>query len=296
MNYVLSHCDSDGRFAAFCAFMALKDQDVTVFKEVQYGEDFPFSLDTFTKNDTVYILDFSYVRTILESLNAVVGKLVVLDHHKSAMDELEGLPYALFDVTKSGALLAWEYFNPNTPAPWVCTYVNDRDLWEKKYIESTYLESYLRFKKVGLDWKEWDLLTHHEGYLANAIAQGKMIKDVEDSLIRKVFVSRRHHCGIHPQYQARFVVYNCPGIMHSEVAESYYTGMPVDMTFGWRVIDNGKTMLFNLRSPGKIDVSNVAKDISKLPGGLSGGGHPNAAGATMRFDDGIEFVKQLLKH
>ena len=292
MIYVLNHMDSDGRFGAYCAFCALKDQNPK-FIEVQYGKPFPIDIETLTKEDTVYIIDFSYKKDILNTVYEKVGKLVVLDHHKSAMEELQGLPYALFDITKSGALLAWEHFNPGAPAPRVCQYVNDRDLWTKQFIESTYLESYLRFRKVGLDWKEWDNLVHFDQYLEKAISTGRLVWEVEDSLIRRVFFSRRHHINTSKFSGLKTVIYNCPGIMHSEIAEMYYTSLDVDATIGWRIIDNGQTVLFNLRSPGRTDVSVIAKAIEAMPGGLSGGGHAAAAGATMRLTEGLEFIRSV---
>lgn len=295
MIYIISHADSDGRFAAYCAYMALKSQPVE-FHEVQYGnKPFPVYIDNLTKEDSVFILDFSYKKEILEKVNEKVGKLVVLDHHKSAKEELEGLPYAHFDMSKSGALLAWEYFNPGMPAPRVCELVNDRDLWTKKWIESNYLESWIRFKGVRLDWSIWDNLTHNTKYLDDVLAQGKVVYEVEESMIKKVFHSRRHHIGVTTKddVACKFVLYNCPGIMHSEVAEAYYNNMDVDMTIGWRIIDDGKSVLFNLRSPGRVDVSLVAITIGKMPGGIDGGGHAAAAGAKMHLNEGLDWIKLL---
>lgn len=296
MNYILSHCDSDGRFAAFCAFLALKDQGQTVFKEVQYGEDFPIDMRALTKEDAVYILDFSYKREILSAIYPLVGKLVVLDHHESAEKELEGLPYAHFDMTKSGALLAWEYFNPNTPPPMVCLLVNDRDLWKKEYPQSRHLEAYLRFKRIGLNWGEWDLLTHMPQHLEKCLEVGRLITEVEDSMINKVFKSRIHKIvPMVSQDRPLYVCfYNCPGLMHSELAEKFYTEYNVDVTIGWRVINNGKVLLLNLRSPNRVNVSEMAILISKQPGGLSGGGHAAAAGATMELDAGFKWLQKWL--
>lgn len=129
--HILSHADSDGRFAAYCAFTHCAERglsDKLKMHEVQYGQPVPINIAELTKLDAVYILDFSYSREILESINEKVGVLVVLDHHKTAEAHLLGLPYAHFDMTKSGALLAWEYFFPDEEPPMPCLYVNDRDL------------------------------------------------------------------------------------------------------------------------------------------------------------------------
>jgi len=36
-----------------------------------------------------------------------MADVVVLDHHQTAQKALEGLNFAHFDMTKSGAVLAW---------------------------------------------------------------------------------------------------------------------------------------------------------------------------------------------
>ena len=38
--------------------------------------------------------------------------LIVIDHHKSAMVELHDISNTKFDMTKSGAILSWEFFHP----------------------------------------------------------------------------------------------------------------------------------------------------------------------------------------
>ena len=58
---------------------------------------------------TVFIVDFSYPRTILEEMEESAESLVVIDHHKTAEEDLRGLDYCHFDMTHSGAYLAWEY-------------------------------------------------------------------------------------------------------------------------------------------------------------------------------------------
>ena len=59
---------------------------------------------------------------------AEAESLLVLDHHITAQEALAGLPYAYFDLTKSGAVLGWEWAH-GQPAPWLLQYIQDKDLW-----------------------------------------------------------------------------------------------------------------------------------------------------------------------
>ena len=68
------------------------------------------------------------------------AKLVMLDHHKSAADRLTGFACRCgvvhFDMAKSGARLAWEFFHPQAAVPDLVRYVEDRDIWTWQYPES----------------------------------------------------------------------------------------------------------------------------------------------------------------
>ena len=78
---------------------------------VEHGLSPPSGLD----HDHVVMVDFSYPREVIERLapRPVSG---FLDHHVTAQAALAGLPYAYFDMKKSGAVLAWEWAHPE-PAP-----------------------------------------------------------------------------------------------------------------------------------------------------------------------------------
>ena len=111
MIYVLYHKNCmDGKGAAYAAWK--KFGESAKYIEVNYGEPVPEMTDA----SEIYILDFSYPKDVLYKM-AETAKVVVLDHHKTAQADLEGVEFAKFDMTKSGAVLAWEYFHPNSPTP-----------------------------------------------------------------------------------------------------------------------------------------------------------------------------------
>ena len=147
---VLHHNDADGFGAAFAAHTALSERHELLFKEVQYGEPVPYEeLHAFAP-DQVYILDFSYKASELSEFMTHFP-VVVIDHHKSAAEELKGFPdiavCAFHEVDtdgiqtpifsgvrvyqeNSGCMLAWLFFCPNEDAPEILHYVQDRDLWK----------------------------------------------------------------------------------------------------------------------------------------------------------------------
>ena len=145
-SLVLFHANcADGFGAAIAAYTAIGEAGEYV--AVQHGQPPP----DVTGRD-VYILDFSYPRDVLEQMFGVANSLLVLDHHESAQQALAGLTYARFDLTHSGAVLAWEYFHPGTRVPDLLAYVEDRDLWHHALPQTHEISAYLR--AVGYEWPD----------------------------------------------------------------------------------------------------------------------------------------------
>lgn len=290
--YILGHRDSDGYFASFCAYAHCAERGLSesvVHHSVQYGEPIPIKIASLDKTDAVYILDFSYDRDTLEAINSKVGLLVVLDHHKSAQEALGGLSYATFDMTKSGALLAWEYFYPGEEPPLACKYVNDRDLWKWEYKDATAsFEAYLRLKNVRDDWAEWDKLTFDKGHLHYALAVGKSVVMHERAIV-KSFVNNPNNISRLDLYALGYMhkaaLYEGMGILTSEIANEVYSDPEVDLTIEYRSV--GDKMRFSLRSV-KVDVSSIAQV-------WGGGGHKSAAGFVVSLGEGFTIVSSMVQ-
>ena len=135
-DYVLFHARNvqpfvpciDGLFAAIAAAEAMTNALLTPCK---YGEPPTLNL---TSEDFVYLLDLSYPAPVLEGWADTGAKVVVIDHHKQALEDLKYLSTRVLrqlDLDHSGAVLAWHYFNPDKELPLLFLYVQDRDTWTK---------------------------------------------------------------------------------------------------------------------------------------------------------------------
>lgn len=294
--YVISHGDHDGRFAGYCAWRHFRDQgklDAVKFLEVQYGQPFPIAIEDLTKSDRIYVLDFSYDREIMDRVDAKVEKLLVLDHHETARDKLDGASYAKFDMAKSGALMAWEYFFPEIKPPLPCLFVNDYDLWEWKYKGHTAsFEAWLRYDNVGQNWKKWERLCFDCEYLDEALMKGNIVVEINEGIIHR-FINGEGNIMLNSFYsdehgrKIEYAVYNGLTILHSELATAVYTKFDIDMTVGWRV--KGKDVVFSARSPNAEKFS--VKSFAESHGG---GGHPASAGFALPLDKGIALIKHLM--
>src|ERR1044072_7252508 len=95
---VLFHADcSDGFGAAWAVWKRFPDAE---FIPVKHGYPPPSDLD----GRRALIVDFSYDRSTLMLLAGRAAGLLILDHHITAQRALDGLPFAYFDLKKSGAV------------------------------------------------------------------------------------------------------------------------------------------------------------------------------------------------
>jgi len=128
----------------------------------------------------VYILDFSFAEPLLRAIDARAAKLVLLDHHQSAARKLSefvsqsGVVH--FDMSKSGARLAWEFFQPQQPVPDLVRYVEDRDIWVWQYAQSAGFLAALDMEPF--DFARWQVIAAlHGAALAAYIDRGRAMDE-----------------------------------------------------------------------------------------------------------------------
>ena len=124
VNVVIYHADcTDGFGAAYSAWKQLGNR--AEYYPCKHGTPPPD-----VKGKNVVILDFSYGNELTKKMIEDANNLLIIDHHKSAMVELHDVSNTYFDMTKSGAMLAWEFFHPGKEPPKFIKYIQDRDLWK----------------------------------------------------------------------------------------------------------------------------------------------------------------------
>lgn len=240
-----------------------------------YGERLPP-----VKGSKVFFVDFSAPADVLTELAAQNQFVVVLDHHASAEEALRGLPAApsclrdhdpapgslhvLFDMSRSGAQLTWDFFHPDEPRPRMIDMIGDRDLWQFKVSGSRELHAYLAARKM--DFVVWDLaMAQAEKTLSDLIFQGAALMHAADKAMRDAVSASRRTMAI----GGRTVpVANVPPGMASEAGHFLCQGHPFAATY----YDTRDSRKFSLRSTENgLDVRRIAEQYG-------GGGHRNAAG------------------
>ncbi|MDH5393577.1 MAG: DHHA1 domain-containing protein [Gammaproteobacteria bacterium] len=220
----------------------------------------------------VILVDFSYKKDVLEKMLQQAASITILDHHISAEQDLsslltEGRIAGVFDMNQSGAMLAWQWFNPQQQVPRLIEHIQDRDLWQFKLDGTNEIMAAL--SSYAFDFESWDkLMACNEDELHTLKQEGKSIlrkthKDIKELMLSGV---RRMMIGGY-----NVPVLNVPPVYVSDAGNI----MSVDEPFAACYWDHATGRSFSLRSSDNgVDVSEVAKHYG-------GGGHVKAAGFTV---------------
>ena len=76
----------------------------------------------------VILAGIGFDRATMEDLYSKAKNLIVIDHHETAQEHLEGLDFGILDQDKLSSQLLWEWLF-NEPEPKLLEYMDDRDLW-----------------------------------------------------------------------------------------------------------------------------------------------------------------------
>lgn len=239
----------------------------------------------------VVIVDFSYKKPVLLDLASKAASIVVLDHHKSAQEDLSGIQEAgddwdshsgwcalmaaepqhpvlavLFDMDRSGARLAWDFFHPGKPIPSLVQHVEDRDLWRFDLPGTREIQACIFSHPYEFD--VWDDLVDNCASptgRALMLAQGEAIERKQRKDIAELLSLTTRSMVIGG---VEVPVANIPYTMASEAANILAQGKP----FAACYYDKADSRVFSLRS------TEDGSDVSVVAAAYGGGGHRNAAG------------------
>lgn len=228
----------------------------------------------------VYIVDFSYKKSVLLQLLSIAKSLTIIDHHLSAKEAVESVPQHLFDgsFSHSGAVLAWQYFFSKKPVPKLLLHIEAQDLW--KFLPFTKeLSASLRIRKQ--DFKVWSKVANNwesSSKIKKYIKEGATILRYEDDLVEE---------AIEEAENVDFLGYKTLAVNSrafvSKIGGRIYEKMP-PIAIVWS--ERSGKIIVSLRSNGKVDVS-------KLAAKFGGGGHKTAA--AFRLESGKKLPWRAIK-
>ncbi|AXQ68261.1 DHH phosphoesterase [Caulobacter phage CcrBL10] len=283
---------ADGFTAAWAVYQRFGG--LTQYLPATYGR--PIS-DDVVLGRHILLVDFSFKKEELKRIARIAASVTIIDHHKSAAEDLREfivtdalmdltpneyaelshfagkLPIrAMFDMDRSGAGMAWDFFMRGSPRMKIINYVEDRDLWRFVEQGSREVSAYIFAHDYTFD--NWNALAGEiEIDLPTVIAAGAAIEKKHHKDIGELLRQTAREMTIGGY---RVPVANMPYTLASDAANLMASTPRADGTmpaFAACYFDNnaGKRA-FSLRA---ID---GGADVSQVASGYGGGGHAKAAG------------------
>lgn len=252
----------------------------------------------------ILMVDFTYPREVIEQILSVAASVTILDHHESAMQVLqplldEGLVEGEFDMSRSGARMAWDYCFPAGEAgpfdevgtitdydvgtnswvhdgeigvvPRLVNYVQDRDLWLWSLRDSRAVNAWIGSQPMDFD--HWDHiaveLQNDKRFHEIIEVGGACVEQLNNFVMLSIQAAKRFMTigGVD------VAVVNAPHYLSSDIGNILSEDVPFAATY----FDNGKgERVFSLRS--KFGKQTQALDVSKIAQLYGGGGHKAASG------------------
>ena len=177
------------------------------------------------------------------------------------MIELHDIPNTHFDMTKSGAMLAWEFFHPGKDHPKFIGYIEDRDLWKWELPYSK--EFAAAFDMVPFEFEEFEKF-EDDSVFDDAVKRGSYILAYAKTVVKKI-------CD--KAVKRRFRGYDVLVVNASHWISEIGSSLSPNCDFAviWYYSHSSNATKVSLRSfYDSVDVSEIAKKFG-------GGGHKKAA-------------------
>lgn len=285
-DIVIYHANCmDGFAAAWACWKRWGDSPTYIAS--QYGNTPP---DVTGKH--VLIVDFSFKRSLLEAMGTIAKSIIILDHHKTAAEDLapwtrmSDKPHrftasvaasmnadlarngyaaisALFDMDRSGAMIAWQFCHGLQPAPPLIELVQDRDLW--RFVLPQTRAFHLLLTTIPRTFEAWDRLATEP--MQDIEARAALLLEHQDQLVAKI-ASRQRPATLDGH---GIMVAACPYELASEVGHHILASNPF-LPFAVTYCDDTTHRTYSLRS------DDQREDVSEIAKKHGGGGHRNAAG------------------
>lgn len=218
------------------------------------------------KDKDVYFLDFTPTEKELSRVLKESKSVTVIDHHISKEALIKTLPSSVYDVSHSGAVLAWKYFHPDTKVPELCLYVEDSDIWKWEMPDSKEILSYIELKRE-FDFKNWDSMAgdlENEEKKKEYVEKGKLLVAFKEKIVNEII--KEHFQLVNFEGYEIYAI-NAPRLFRSEIGAKLAEMKP---PFGIVWSYTTDEISFSLRA--------IQDDFDLIPvvNKFGGGGHKQA--------------------
>ena len=289
MIKLFTHTDLDGVGCEILGKLAF-GEDISIDR-CNYG-NIDSEVEKFLKNtnkyDKIFITDISVNKEVADELNNISNKVVLLDHHKTAL-WLNEYPYALVQVEDesvgkmSGTYLFYEYlkknheeFNDTHALKLFVDYVRMYDTWEWKEKYNNIIPKRLNDLMYMDGVNEFiDKMTYRLGNNYPIFDDKDILKlDIEQENIDNYVVQKDETLIVKDNLFPKYTV----GITFADkyISELGNKLCELHPNLDFVVLINMTSLTVSYRTVKNIDLSAIAKKYG-------GGGHPKASGSRLNI-------------
>lgn len=268
------------------------DNQELIIEGVTHGQ---LPMEVTGKN--VVLVDFCFPRKIVLEMAAVAKLIVILDHHASTKRDIIGdrnekkLPpnvHAIFDVSKSGAQIAWDFVYPGVAYPWFIDVIADRDLWLWRRPYSKEVSNVL-FKNGYYSWDKFEWLLNNSDtpeqqdalikkFVGMARSDIETEKEIDAACKKAIMTELTTPSG--ETYRVKLA--NCISPkLRSEVGNRLSEGCDFAVTWQYDFFLDEWWLSARASAESPVDLSLIAAQFHR------GGGHKKAAGFTIKDGENL---------
>lgn len=228
-------------------------------------------------NKNVLICDFSYKKNIMFDIIKTANKVVILDHHKTAENDLAEIKNEnkVFNMNFSGSYITWKYFHPLKEVPKLIEYIQDNDIWKKQLPHTLEFTAYLM--SLPMTYDEYSKLLDNEFIEKEVFIQGSgMVKQNQMNIDYALMNVAPKFMEIDNKYY--FVCHLNSSVLKSEIGNKMLYKFPFsNFSVIYSINDYSNSTMMSLRS------SSTRTDVSEIAKYYKGGGHRNASGLNLPY-------------
>lgn len=299
-DIVLHHICPDGHVSATIFYLYFLthgyNMDLIKFIPGYNNQTNNIDVNKFVGHHVIFI-DYIYDVEVLKEIQKVAKSMLILDHHKTNQEKLENFgsklncfiknhfetpdTRVLFDMSRCGSTIAWNFLFPEEPTPDFIKYIQDRDLFQNKLPNIEYfVRGFASLKNVEtFNFKNTIEWIQDPNSVKKLVEIGEPLyhkykQEVED------FIKKAYKSTIKiKDANENDVVYDCMVVeAHPIYSTDVGTAISSDKVVGATFFKNqeGKYAV-SLRSKGNLDVRKIAEFFK-------GGGHTNASGFSVEHN------------
>jgi len=285
MIYIYYHsADDDGKTSGAIMYEALKGQDSISLRGIDYAKyDFETECNSWDpKTDKVYLADFNFEGNMDKALDKMGENFIFIDHHKTAIEEIEGLEInGLRQVGIAACRLCWKYFFPNKPEPKSVTLIGRYDVFDlDDEVETFQLGvSLLDLSPDSINWRT--VFKSSPEFIAETCQKGELIRKYVEIKNRETAEMSSHEINLEGYVT---VALNARGD-RTRAFQSVFDPNKHEVMMSYVKMNQGdlwKVSFFSEKDD--VDVSEIAKKFG-------GGGHANASGCEIDSETLMEILK-----